>query len=392
MLILLAALGLSAIASQRDLPVEPNSSLSKLLSVIFPVGFAIAISAAAFIVVGSLAMIAGLLICSGLVIYHAISSPRFSNPGILAWLLVVVICSDVAAHREHRYLIPAFDKTLDTFSEQSARDYETRGDRYRTLLVPHKVEEIAELANKGMLLGIPNISAYDPLTHARWRNFIRTMIGPNIFDGIVNSSILGWFYGELSPTMLGRLSEDDRILGLTSLRYNYSRQGNTINEFALPRAYAVHRYYKTENEEESLAAIKANIASLNESVVLENANPGYVAGDDSHEFGESDGSVVITRYTPNEIELSVRASKPAIVVLTDAFYPGWAAYVDGKETNIYRANSLFRAVEVPPGNHTVRYHYRPNSFYLGMGITLSTVGFTLFLVFARRRRRHSKPI
>ncbi len=53
------------------------------------------------------------------------------------------------------------------------------------------------------------------------------------------------------------------------------------------------------------------------------------------------------------------------VVLSDQFYPGWRAYVDGRESPIYRANYLFRAVPVPAGEHVVEFTYQPVSVGLG---------------------------
>ena len=55
------------------------------------------------------------------------------------------------------------------------------------------------------------------------------------------------------------------------------------------------------------------------------------------------------------------------------FYPGWRAYVDGREAPIYRADYMFRAVPVPPGFHEVKFVYDPPLFRLGMIISLVTL-------------------
>jgi Bacterial membrane protein YfhO len=55
------------------------------------------------------------------------------------------------------------------------------------------------------------------------------------------------------------------------------------------------------------------------------------------------------------------------------FYPGWRAFVDGKEAPIYRADYMFRAVPVPPGFHEVRFVYDPPLFRLGTIISLVTL-------------------
>ena len=68
-------------------------------------------------------------------------------------------------------------------------------------------------------------------------------------------------------------------------------------------------------------------------------------------------SVIIEEYRENKISLDVRTAKEGILVLTDTYYPGWEALVDGKETKIYRANYNFRAIIIPKGEHQIVFKY-----------------------------------
>jgi uncharacterized membrane protein YfhO len=70
----------------------------------------------------------------------------------------------------------------------------------------------------------------------------------------------------------------------------------------------------------------------------------------------------------------------ALFFISDTYYPGWRAFVDGKETKIYRANYAFRAIKVPKGTHEVLMYYLPNSFVFG--IYLSIMGLGTLLVFS----------
>ena len=158
------------------------------------------------------------------------------------------------------------------------------------------------------------------------------------------------------------------------------------NKFALPRTYLVNSYMIAHNEEESLRKIKENIADLSYSVVLENGEPSFVP-----EMERSNpGQARIEEYGINEVVLHVEADRPSLVVLTDSYYPGWNAFVDGARRPIWRANSLFRAVEVPAGNHTVIFKYQPASLRWGATISLITLLLVLAGLFAERhyaRRR-----
>ncbi|MBI3782771.1 MAG: YfhO family protein [Deltaproteobacteria bacterium] len=84
-------------------------------------------------------------------------------------------------------------------------------------------------------------------------------------------------------------------------------------------------------------------------------------------------NVEIIGYQPVEVQLRVDAPQPGFVVLTDAFFPGWRADVDGSETEILQADCFFRALHVARGAHTVRLRYVPDSFRNGMLISLATL-------------------
>jgi hypothetical protein len=71
------------------------------------------------------------------------------------------------------------------------------------------------------------------------------------------------------------------------------------------------------------------------------------------------GQVRIVKYGNTEIELEADSPDGGWVVLNDVWQPWWFAEVDGRPAEILRANVLFRAVAVPPGQHKVRFTFRP---------------------------------
>ena len=64
----------------------------------------------------------------------------------------------------------------------------------------------------------------------------------------------------------------------------------------------------------------------------------------------------IMLYQSNKIEISVSAPTDGYLILTDTYYPGWKASVDGTGVNILPAFGAFRAVEVSKGSHTIRFN------------------------------------
>ena len=92
--------------------------------------------------------------------------------------------------------------------------------------------------------------------------------------------------------------------------------------------------------------------------------------------------VQILTESNNRLDLQADAEENSLLVLSDTYYPGWKAFVDGKKTKIYRADYTFRAISVSAGTHRVEFVYDPLSFKLGALFTMlgviGCVGVTMF--------------
>lgn len=89
----------------------------------------------------------------------------------------------------------------------------------------------------------------------------------------------------------------------------------------------------------------------------------------------------------NKIELKITSNSSGILVLTDTYYPGWLAKIDGNTVEILRANYAFRAVVISPGDHDIVFEYKPKSFYAGIVVTALALTFDFgVLVFYLQRR------
>jgi hypothetical protein len=102
----------------------------------------------------------------------------------------------------------------------------------------------------------------------------------------------------------------------------------------------------------------------------------------------------ITSSTDAEVRVEVDADldSGAYLVLTDSYYPGWTARVDGVDRPIARANLFFRAVALRPGDREVTFSYRSRPFEFGRAIALLTLllAVTGFGVLELRARRELK--
>jgi hypothetical protein len=95
----------------------------------------------------------------------------------------------------------------------------------------------------------------------------------------------------------------------------------------------------------------------------------------------------IIEYAPERVVIRTSGATPGMLILTDQFYPGWLATVDDQPTAVYCADYIFRAVVLPPGDHTVRFRYRPRSVTLGSWTSLVALcGLCIVAVRVRHRQ------
>lgn len=159
------------------------------------------------------------------------------------------------------------------------------------------------------------------------------------------------------------------------------------NTSVLPRAFVVHDWVVTEEDdrgtEAALALLRAPTFDVARTAVLS----GRVAAAESPTAGDSTAEIV--RYDAENVEIVVNAADAGYLVLTDSFYPGWVATVDGAPAEVVRADVLFRAVRVPSGQSRVRFEYRPR--WLPGALVAGGAAWGLVAVFTLVAARRQKP-
>jgi len=161
-----------------------------------------------------------------------------------------------------------------------------------------------------------------------------------------------------------------------------------LNEGYLPRVFVVHRAEVAPDGETALARLADPGFDLRNVVVLEETPPPEHVLPTGASTGEEEELVESTDYQLNNLTLRTRTAAPGYLILADADYPGWRATVDDRETHVYRADYILRAIYLPPGTHDVRFFFRPASFVLGasLSVTALAVWGGLLLYDARRQR------
>lgn len=158
------------------------------------------------------------------------------------------------------------------------------------------------------------------------------------------------------------------------------------NRKALPRAFLADSVVVAGSAQQARELLLDGALDLSRTVIIEEAPPPSVLGHEGRETGVGDAEII--RYSPNRVEIRVRARRACMLFLSDTYYPGWEATVDGTETKIYKADYAFRGVFVPAGEHDVVMRFRPRSVMIGGAVSLLALIMIVF-GFVRECRKTS---
>jgi hypothetical protein len=146
------------------------------------------------------------------------------------------------------------------------------------------------------------------------------------------------------------------------------------------RAYLAAAVDRVSSPAEALTVLQQGIAT-GRTVVEAPADAPIAA---------AEGDAEIVAYAPERIVVRTVSAADSFLVLSDAYYPGWEATVDGVAAPIYPTNILFRGVPIPAGEHEIVFTFRPQPWQ--RGILLSALGLLLWigLLIASRWRRDGR--
>lgn len=157
------------------------------------------------------------------------------------------------------------------------------------------------------------------------------------------------------------------------------------NRYALPRAYLTSRVAFVPTEADALAHLIAAGPASRDGVVLVGAPADADAATRTATQATAMAPARVTRDDPEHLTIAIAPERPAVLVIADAFAPGWSARVDGAPRRLWQANHLVRGVEVRPGDRVVELTYDAPGFRLGVG--LAVAGWLLVAVIALGERR-----
>jgi hypothetical protein len=304
-----------------------------------------------------------------------------------ASVLVLGIIIAVALIDAYRFDV----KFVRTFDQQRAFSKNQLIDYFRSVPGQFRVLNLAPQyylpTNYLPMFGIEEMTSYHG-NQPRWYQSLlggtgmRNMFNRNVID-MTNTRFILVSPG--SPLNAGKLAAD-------GFRPVYSWRDLEVleNPLATNRAYLVHKWVVEPNESGLEQMMLTRSFDPHTRVALAES-PGIdsLAGAD----GVPGDTVIVDKYENAEISLRTRSQAPAVLVLSDNWYPSWKGFVDGREVPVLRANGAFRGVPLSAGDHTVEFRYISATQRTGRLLTIAGLVFVAVVVVAQviPRRKQSGP-
>jgi hypothetical protein len=163
-----------------------------------------------------------------------------------------------------------------------------------------------------------------------------------------------------------------QLFGKTDTRYRQVYADNEIrvleNSSAYPRAFLVPNASVAPSLGTALSQMIHQPFQPDQQVILADDSATQSTGLSGNRGGR--GTATITSYQPDAVQLHTSADGDAWLVLSDTYYPGWTATIDGQSAPVLRGDVLFRVVPVPAGEHDVELRFEPTSVKVGLALSL----------------------
>ena len=339
-------------------------------------------------------------------------------PNVLAYLLVggIVVVELFLASRplEFNQAMPSEIYAPSTAERQLAQHW--GGARYVSIAAERFPLENEAARARSLMDSLPESWAQRAIEYAKYseefRPNLNLPLGLASADGYDGGMLPGRRYAELRAALLGDTALaphvgvaglasgelDAALWGLLNVRYlvadhqqpepgtgweliGQARPDGPLlfeNTAVLPRAFIV---YETVVD---AAPRRLRALDVARQALVERPIPELVGS-----TGAPTAAAIVAE-SALRVEIQASTPRPGLLVLSDTFYPGWTATIDGDPAEVYRVNTALRGVLLPSGEHTVVFQYTSRWFQIGAVVSLAGWLSVLLLLAPRITRRRGR--
>lgn len=275
------------------------------------------------------------------------------------WMAALIAADLIRFGHNYHPSLP-FDAVTRAPAWLSDRMTELGGGRTTVLDRRVLIEQDEQLltASMGLPLGTSDVLIPSPLMMVR-NEALLAMAGLDVGDKGVAKWVRFLAHRDIARRMSVRFIASIHPMEAPGLiprvRGKYSVVEDTT---ALPRFRVVPCVEAAATGDEAFA--KLLVLDPARSVVIEGAGASACAAET--------GSATLAEYSEQAVSLDVAG--PGTLVIADTWYPGWVATLDGSAVPIERADLIYRAISLPPGEHAVTLHYQPTRLLVLLGVSV----------------------
>jgi hypothetical protein len=326
------------------------------------------------------ALIATGFLMAGYLVFALVKPDPENTRNFLKWRALFIVWLMIDLFWAGWRLNPAVDMSLYTAGQANPNPdrlyFSQNGERDLRFKRFFKFEDIRETDDWQNLIpsSLPNT------------NILTSTLMVNNFDPMVPDRFLG-FTSELekvSPSIRNRLLALANVgkAGEVVSEKPYSITWNPVDTYPRVRVVSCAELVIDDQAALDWMGKAAEADRLKDSIAIESGIPANGCQPD-----KNTSNVVVTPLaqgsTRQEYKITGNTAD-GYLFLADTWYPGWTAYVDGREESVNRADYVFMAINIPAGDHKVKIEYRPACFSIGALMTL--VGIVICVILGIRRR------
>lgn len=218
-----------------------------------------------------------------------------------------------------------------------------------------------------------SIGGYHAAKLRRYQELIEACIAPEM--GKLGSVISG--QDSVNPQIFVAENSDSilPVLNMLNMKWAILRDNHVLRNHPNGNAWFVDEVKYVENADKELATLKT--LNTRHQAVADKQFEGVLG----QAVADSTASAKLTQYGANELAYEIESQKGGVLVLSDIYYPGWTAKVDGQEVEIGRVNYVLRAIHVDGGKHKLELSFHPQSVANTESVAYGAL-LIMFLLFA----------